>query len=359
MSKLIVCMGTLLAGGAERVLCSLSTAFADAYDEVEYVMWLPSGVFYDLDPRVKVTSIVEESGSKKRLLQAWWFRRKIKRERPTMILSFMVMCNFIVTLSVLGLKCRVVVSERNDPRFFKRGKRLRNFIYWLYARKNVKGVVMQTIPNKELLPPYLHHKAAVIYNPVNIPEDTIGKGLRSQKKDLVVSVGRLERQKCQDILIRSFAKFHEKNPTYHLVIYGDGSKRTQLQSLVQELGMEEHISLPGRIKNVPDAIKEAKMFVLTSLYEGMSNALLEAMAIGIPCISTKVSGSTDLIDDHKNGLLVDVGDGDGIANAMDYIANHPEEANKFAVMANKVIDNLNLSKISQTWIDYLKACQND
>ena len=359
MSKLIVCMGTLLAGGAERVLCSLSTAFADAYDEVEYVMWLPSGVFYDLDPRVKVVSVVEESGSNKRLLHAWWFRRKVKKEKPTMILSFMAMCNFIVTLSVLGLKCRVVVSERNDPRFFKRGKRLRKFIYWLYARKNVKGVVMQTKPNKDFLPAFLQHKAAVIYNPVNIPEDTKGKGLRAQKKDLVVSVGRLERQKGQDVLIRAFAKFHAKYPNYNLTIYGDGSKRARLQSLVKELGVEEHVSLPGRIKNVPEAIAPAKMFVLTSLYEGMSNALLEAMAIGIPCISTRVSGSTDLITDHENGLLTDVGDVDGIADAMGFIASHPEEAHVYAVNAIQTMNNLELSKISQTWIDYLRGFHED
>lgn len=356
MSKLIVCMGTLLAGGAERVLCSLSTAFADAYDEVEYVMWLPSDVFYDIDPRVKITSVVEGSGSNNRLLQAWWFRRKVKREKPTMILSFMVMCNFIVCASLFGLKCNVVVSERNDPRHFKHGQRLRNFIYWLYSRNNVKGVVVQTKPNKSYLPANLQHKAVVIYNPVNIPTATYGLGLRSDKKDIIVSVGRLQLQKAHDVLIRSFAKFHQEFPHYKLIIYGEGTRRDSLQALIRELGLEESVSLPGRIKEVPQAIAEAKMFVLTSKFEGMSNALLEAMAVGIPCVSTKVSGSTDLITDHESGLLVDVGDVDGVAEAMAFVANHPHEANMFAVNACKVIEQLRLPRISKIWVDYLDEC---
>ncbi len=355
MSKLIVCMGTLLTGGAERVLSSLSFAFADAYDEVEYLLWLPSSeISYPIDPRVKITSVIEESGSEKRWKQAWWFRQKVKRERPTMILSFMLMINYTVLLSLFGLRCNVVVSERNDPRRFRRGQRFRNRIYWLYGRNNVKGIVMQTENNRGLLPEYLHHKATVIYNPINIPKKAIGMGLRTEKKNLIVSVGRLVSQKRHDLLIQAFAKFHNQYPDYRLVIYGAGGNYDRLQAMVKDLNLEDRVSLPGKTSNVPEAIAGAKMFVLSSAFEGMSNALLEAMAIGIPCISTRVSGSTDLIEDHVNGLLVDVYDVDGIAEAMEYIASHPEEANIFAEKAHHVMDDLNISKISKIWVDYLR-----
>jgi glycosyltransferase involved in cell wall biosynthesis len=204
------------------------------------------------------------------------------------------------------------------------------------------------------LPDVLHHKTTVIYNPINIPKEAIGLGLRTEKKNLIVSVGRLESQKNHHLLLKAFAKFQDKYPDYLLVIYGVGSKFDMLQSLVKELHLEENVSFPGKTSNVPEAIAGAKMFVLSSLFEGMSNALLEAMAIGIPCISTRVSGSTELIENHVNGLLVDVYDVDGIAEAMAFIASHPEEANIYAEKALHVMDDLNVTKISKIWVDYLR-----
>lgn len=353
MSKLIVCTGTLSAGGAERVLSILSKPFADAFDEVHYVMWLDyqyPDVFYDIDSRVKIVKISKESGSKSSLKHCLWFRKYIKKEKADVVLSFMVMINFAVLLSLLGCKNRIIVSERNDPRVFSRGKFVRSIIFWLYARSNVRSIVMQTENNRIYLPKRLQQKSIVIYNPVSISDDIKRLALRKPKDDLIVSVGRLEKQKSQDVLIQAFAKFHETHPNYRLIIYGEGSQRNKLVELVEKLELTGSVSLPGRVGNVPKTISSARMFVLTSEFEGMSNALLEAMAVGLPCISTKVSGSTELIKDNENGLLVDVGDINGIAKAMSFIASNPDLGNKYGELSSEITEQLNEVNISHKWI---------
>lgn len=357
MSKLIVNTGTLSSGGAERVLSVLSTPFANAFDEVQYVMWLDAkypNIFYEIDPRVKIVRMSKESGSTSVWRQMIWFRQYVKKEKPDLVLSFMVMICFTVTVSLLLSGIRQVVAERNAPGFLKK-KWLRRFINFSYHSSDVKGILMQTESNKEYFKnSALYAKTSVIYNPLKIEARNVGAALNASKDDLVVSVGRLTSQKQQGVLLNAFARFHQSHPTYKLIIYGDGEMRESLLEQAKRLGINDSFELPGRSNQVIKDILHAKMFVMTSLYEGMSNALAEAMCIGLPCISTKVSGATDLIQDAKNGLLAEVGDVDGIAEKMTLIANNQEFASQIASKATKIHELLDEERVSSKWIEYLK-----
>lgn len=161
-------------------------------------------------------------------------------------------------------------------------------------------------------------------------------------------------QKNQKMMIAAFAEVVKKHPDYQLVIYGEGPSREELEKHVRELGVEEHVLLPGNVTDIHDRIKDAEMFVLSSDYEGMPNALIEAMCLGLPSVSTKVSGATDLIKDHENGILTDLNDQKQLENAMLELIENKELSERLAINAAKLNQELEVSKIMQQWTDFIK-----
>ena len=133
-----------------------------------------------------------------------------------------------------------------------------------------------------------------------------------------MSCGRLEKQKRFDLLIDAFHHVCDAFPEYTLEIYGEGSMEETLQTQIDSLGMQDRIFLMGRSQDIPNAIKDASMFVLSSDFEGMPNALMEAMALGLPVISTDCGGggARALIENGVDGLIVPCGDSETLAKAM-------------------------------------------
>ena len=129
--------------------------------------------------------------------------------------------------------------------------------------------------------------------------------------------------------------------------------RIKLEKLIKELNASEYIKLPGVSKNVWEYMKQAKLFVLTSHYEGMSNSMLEAMSLGLPCVSTKVSGAVDIINHNINGILIDNNNEQSLINEMSRIVDDSQFAYNLGLMATKVYNNLDAKKIAKTWINYL------
>lgn len=361
--KLIICGSCLQSGGAERVLSVLSTPFSDHFDEVIMILWLDwrfPGQFYSVDERVKVIGIGEVTGSHSVLKHMIWFRKFVKEQRPNLILTFFEMINLCVIAALTGLKNKIIVSERNDPHFFQHSIFFRKIINLAYRSSSVKKVVMQTQHNKEYFKnSSVYVKVEVIFNPINISKDILGAGVNSSKKKIVLSAARLEPQKKQEVLISAFAEFHKSHQDYMLVIYGNGSCYKRLVEHSRALGIETSIMMPGSIKNLWDEMKTAKMFVMTSEFEGMSNSLIEAMAIGLPCISTKVSGATDLINNANNGFLVDQGDVAEIAKSMSLIADDDQVAYNIGMEASKVYSLLNIDIISSKWISLFDSVINN
>jgi len=354
MKKLLVSIATLESGGAERVLSILSKPFADTFDEVRYVTWEGGDVFYDFDKRVKIVSLPEISKKQGRTKQIRVFRRYVKSYNPDIIVSFLTPYNMLVLLSTMGLHKKVVVAERTDPnRLLAGGKfmlRMRDFLY-----KRASGILTQTEYAKSCYEKKLKGKATVIYNPITMNDAQVGKALRTDKEQLFVSVGRLEPVKDQEMMIRAFELFHRNHPNYKLVIYGDGPIRQQLETIISELGLKGCAELAGRNNNVWEPMSKAECFLLSSEYEGMSNAMIEAMCLGLPVISTKVAGATDLIKDGKNGFLVDVKDAAAMSSKMTQIADNDEMRHIMGKEAANVYEILRADKICQQWIDYLNS----
>lgn len=357
MTKIIISCASLGSGGAERVLSILSTPLADEFDSVTYVMWRDTPVFYQIDERVQLISIEKESGSKNELKKMLWFRKFVVKNNPDLLLSLLAPYNIRVILSLLGKHFNLVVAERNDPRALWGGPIVRGIRNVLYGK--ACGILVQSQTNKDYFKGELGKKTEIIYNPVNIAEEKIGQALSFPKRHRIVSVARLEPQKKHDFTMSVFSQFLNTHPDYILDIYGVGGEKEKLQNKINELGLENNVFLKGRSKNVIDEISDAEMFVLASTHEGMSNAMIEAMCVGLPCICTKVSGAVDLIHSGDNGVLIDINDGDALLQQMIIIADDKDLARKLGTNASLLYNKLRTDIISQKWVDYIKAHINN
>ena len=353
MSKIIVSCATLAAGGAERVLSTLSTPLADKYDIVIYVMWLDVPIFYDSDNRVIKISIEKEVGRKNDIKKMQWFRSFIKKERPDILLSFLEPFNIRVLISTLGLGVKIFVAERNDPHGVNK--------YWIVDQiektvyRLASKILVQTETIRAFFDGALKERTIVIYNPVNLQEEMVGKALSAEKKNRIVSIARLVPQKNHDILIKAFAIFSENHPDYTLTIYGNGPQGDELRQLAESLGVGNSVSMPGASRTIHEDIINAEMMCLVSSREGMSNSMIESMCLGLPCICTKVSGAIDLLKDGENGLLINIGDVDGLVEKMNFIADNPDRAKHIGENAAQLYQLLNKEKICKEWIDVLEG----
>ncbi len=352
MSKLIVSCATLAAGGAERVLSILSQPLADKYDTVVYVMWLNVPIFYDTDKRVKKISIEKEVGTKNDIKKMLWFRSFVKKERPDILLSFLEPFNIRVLISTMGLGVNTFVAERNDPHGVNK--------YWIVDKfeklvyRLADRIFVQTETIKKFFDGALAERTSVIYNPVNLPKEMVGKALQVPKHKRIVSVSRLTPQKNNDILIKAFAKFSENHPNYTLTIYGIGEIVDELKQLAGSLGVGDRVSMPGASKTIHEDILDADMMCLVSKREGMSNSMIESMCLGLPCICTKVSGAIDLIEDGENGFLVDIGDVDALVEKMNFLAENPDKAKEIGENATQLYQVLKKDKICKEWLEVLE-----
>ena len=352
MSKIIVSSATLAQGGASRVCANLSTPLCDAFDTVIFVTWSDRPQFYTIDNRVKWYCVEKEAGGTGELKRMLWFRRLIKSERPDLILSFLEPWNLRVLGCTIGLGVKTIVAERTDPWIVNKYWVMQEFEKLMYSRAD--GILVQTPSIQKFFNGGLKKRTHIIYNPVNLPPEMVGKAVVAPKKKRIVFVGRLVPVKNIEILIKAFEIFTKSHVDYSLTIYGDGPLEGELKALVSSLNLSEKVDIPGPSKTIHQDILDAEMLCLVSKREGMSNTMIEAMTLGIPCICTKVSGAVDLIKDGDNGLLVDIGDIEGLALKMDYIATHKEEALKMGENATKVYELLNKDRIFKEWLTYLK-----
>ena len=349
--KLLFTLGALGHGGGERVVSVIASQLARQGHQVEIMLYYDREIWYPLDEKVKVVAEEKEIGKKNIISHLLFKRRYVKANKFDAVISFLAPFNMLNIVCLFGLKTPLIVADRNDPRHIPSNKIVRFARDILY--RFADGVVLQTKANQAYFCKAVQKKSAVIYNPIDLGEST-GIGLTAQKSKRMVTVGRLTRQKNQDMMLEAFCRFVQNHPDYRLTIYGEGDYRPNLEQKIMELGLSQSAELPGGIKDVPNCIKDAEIFILSSDYEGMPNALIEAMCVGLPVISTAVSGATDLVISGENGLLVECDDTEGLAAAMEKMASDAELRQRCAQNASRLADELTLDKITDQWLDFIQ-----
>ena len=156
------------------------------------------------------------------------------------------------------------------------------------------------------------------------------------------------------MLLNAFAGFAQHHPEYTLSIYGDGALREELTRLRDTLGLQDKVFFHGNVEHIHREIADAEMFVLSSDYEGLSNALLECMMMGIPCISTSVEGSVDVIQNGVNGLLVKVGETEELTQAMLHLAEDPLLRDRLHREGQKSAERFKQEKVLKQWMELLE-----
>ena len=359
--KIMFFIPTMQSGGAERVISVLSNHFAKMEHQVVICSINDYGCCYELDGRVKLESLkcqtfLNKSTAKRMKLRHELIKNAVLNHKPDVLVSFMSDTNIDVCLALKKVKVPLIVSERNDPKIdpaSKLKRLLRKFAY-----KRADGFVFQTEDAKRYFDRKIQNKSKVILNPLteNICEPYMGERLAK-----VVAVGRLNAQKNYPLLINAFEKFSKTFPNYTLEVYGKGALEERLNALIAEKGLSGKVILKGYSANVHESIKDAEFYIMSSDFEGMPNALMEAMALGLPCISTDCpcGGPKMMIKSGENGILVPVKDEEALLNAMTLFAENKQYAKRLGENAAKIRERVEAGKITASWIDYIQKIMAD
>lgn len=357
--KVTFCIPSLGSGGAERVISVLANKFIERGIEVTILLISNLKCQYDIDEKIQLQCLHCDEDNNLPFRKRYFLRLKkiknaIKKIKPDIVISFMSETNIDVCFALYNINIPIIVSERNDPAIdpsSKIKKILRQIAYF-----KPKGFVFQTVDAQNYFSLRVKNKAKIILNPLTSQLPNVRKYENTEKK--IVAVGRLNKQKNFPMLINSFKKFSKIHPEYILEIYGEGVLKNELMSLILKYGLEDKIFLKGFCKNVHEKISTASMFVMTSNFEGMPNALLEAMAMGLVCISTDCpcGGPRMLIKQKENGILVPIGDEVKLVEAMDFVASNLKEAKKMSNNALEILNVANVEKITDEWIEMIYSC---
>ena len=159
----------------------------------------------------------------------------------------------------------------------------------------------------------------------------------------------MEPQKNRRLLIEAFSDIQKNHPEYTLHIYGEGSQENELKILIKELGINNAVTLHGNVSDVHRQIADAEMFVLSSDYEGLSNALLEAMMMGLPYITTDCAGAKEAVEDGVDGIIIPIRDRKKMAEAMERLISDADLRNRFSELAVKHSKQFEVRNVVTQW----------
>lgn len=323
--RLALLIPTLNGGGAERIMSFMANHWAARGHEVHLITHdSPEHDFYPIDTRVmrhgfdisRPPRHLQDT-VRHNIQRISLPRTLMKSLRPDAAISFTVRMNIQNLIALCRTGVPIIVSERNNP------IAQRQPIFWealrtrLYLR--AAAVVLQTHAAERWARRFMpDEKIHVIPNPLTLVRDDSDRPCPvPDERPLVCSLGRLIQSKGFDILLQAFHLATVNDPGWGLLILGEGDQRDRLEQLAGTMGMSGRIFLPGRVKNPSDYLKRSEIFVLPSRHEGFPNALLEAMAEGLPVVSTDCPfGPGEIITHDVDGLLVPNGDIDALARSI-------------------------------------------
>ncbi len=348
--KIVFVISSMGFGGAERVVSVLANQFVREHDVKIITTSTRSDVAYALDSRVELCSIPSPCSN----LQRWTMVRRLCVEyRADVVLAFMDTIWIMTSLSLAFTSIPVIASERNDPS--EKSLQLSGAfrILRFFANYLTSWFVFQSEGARSYYPQITQRKSCVILNPLNVENLPLRDESCMEKK--VVNVGRLCPQKNQMLLLEAFGE-SDYAKDHQLYIYGEGELRQELEQKIRELQLEDRVFLPGSRSDVHELIRNAALFAFTSDFEGLPNALIEAMAMGIPCVSTDCSpgGARMLVDHRTNGLLVPCNDKKALVEAMNWMYRHPELAEACGRNARDIRSRVEKEKIAGEWLRWIR-----
>lgn len=336
-------------GGAERVASLVANHYSQRGHDVLFLAAYSPRTVYPLDPAVKYVYLHEKYTDKIRKLiyRSYRVDKEIRKFKADVAVSFII--NESIYSSIVKT-VPFIYTLRIDP-----GQACETFLYkitCILAFDAATKVIFQTPGARDFFSKRIRRKGVVIANPLtrNLPywqQETCEK--------TIITACRLNEQKNLPMLISAFAVFHEKHPDYSLKIYGDGELLDSLKAFAKECGVADSVFFPGYAKNIHEIMANSAIFALTSDYEGLSNSMLEALAIGVPTVCTDCppGGAALYIKDGINGMLVSVGDSEELSKRLCQMAEDPALCLKMSENAKNIREVLDVDKVLKQWENIL------
>ena len=390
--ELLFFIDSMVDGGAERVISVLTNQLVLRNYDVSIVMLRKKPIFYNINDSVNIiyaddipvrnvygkavrkafeiwnrfrqrvyVPLFRRIGKKDKLPKwnetsfyfyatyAMPYRELLKKNKGCTAFGFLIRSNISLLMAAKGTGVKTVYCERNNPvrpDMPKNIMKIRDRIY-----KRCDAAVFQTNEEMEYYTE-IKGKKAVIPNPLkdNLPERITG-----ERRHEIVNFCRLSKQKRIPLLIDAFAMLLNDYSDFILRIYGNGEEKDNILEYIKEKHLENKVFIEPFAIDIHERIKDAAMFAFTSDFEGLSNSMLEAMAIGLPCVCTDCDGggARMMIEDHVNGLLVPKGDVNAVYIAMKEIIEDKELAEKLSINGSKLRDELSVDKIVDKWIEMI------
>ncbi len=355
-NKILLSIPALRGGGAERVMSIIANKLAKSGWDVQLLTYANPAEkpFYKLDENISLVQLdcLDQHKIKRIMSLVKRFlglRKQIKKFHPDVILSFLDTNNILTLLSSVGLKIPVIVSERTNPKISPISNFKKIIRDWAY--KKADCLVVQNKGIQKIFFAEIGVKADVIPNPIAIHPEVKWKGHQKE----FITLGRLEEAKGYTYLIEAFSKIKDQHPDWVLKIFGNGKDKDKFKNQIRSLNMENRIFINPSISKPAEEISKSKIFVFSSLFEGMPNALMEAMAIGMPVISTDCDfGPSDLIKNNKNGLLVPIKNSEKLAEAMSRLAKDSNLQNSLGNAAADSMKKYEINKVVLLWENVFK-----
>lgn len=357
MKKIVLYIDNMNRGGAQRVMGNLAEHFLTKGFKVILINdYPPDGQNLNYEVSSRIQRVYLRNSYTKNFISNNFVRMRklrslIKCEKPDVVLSFLGGPNIRMLVSTMGINVKKFVSVRNDPnKEYGKNRFKRVFVRKLFEQAS--GCIFQTEDAAQYFTEAVRHKSTIIYNPV--AEKFFNTKLDDSRHG-IITVGRLNQQKNHFLLISAFARIADEFPEEHLIIYGEGSLREQLETYIKDKGLENRISMPGNILDVEQVLCKAKVFVLSSDYEGMPNALMEAMTVGLPSISTDCpcGGPRMLIQNEQQGILIPCRSEDKMADALRTVLGCNELQEKLGKNAKKRASAFLSDKVLEQWDEFL------
>lgn len=361
MQRIVFHLNCLERGGAERVVANLSGQFASHGYEVYIATEWQGEDEYEIDSRIArvhvgLTKKQERDGRIKKLIDRIVNLRKfIKEVKPDIIIAFARKANYRSLTATIGTKIPVIISVRINPK--GNYDHLFDKIQIPILFRRAAGCVFQTPEQQAFFPEFIQRKSKIILNPIN--DKFIGNPISIEREKTVVHSGRLVDFKNQLMLIRAFENVHKKHPDYILKMFGpdsfDGTKE-KLENLIEEYHAHDYIKLMGGSNQLEKDMINGAVAAFSSDYEGMPNAMLEAMALGLPVIATDCppGGPRMVITPEHNGLLVPVNDDEAMTKAINRLIEDRELAERLGRNAARIQEIAGADVIFEQWKNYIE-----
>lgn len=344
-------------GGAERVLATLANELTKQDYEIKIITLTSDESFYKLEDGVEIIGAGYEI-SKNKLIRnldmfnngvrsLFYINRNIKEWQPQIVISFLTHTNILsLIIKFFHPKMKLIISERCEP--WVRNFPTRIITKYFYPFSDV--IVCQSKMVSEFFPRHAKGKIRVIQNPINM--ESISNEIIAVRRKTIIGVGRLFEQKNFSLLIDCFNDIKDDFPEHKLEIYGEGHLRDKLQQQINDLELADRAFLMGVKSNVMKYVSDAELYVMSSNFEGFPNALVEAMASGMPVISTDFStGVARELIKEDNGIIIPVGDRNSMTQAMRKILSNTELRKTMSSENKKIKKDLSTEVIVKKWVE--------